>query len=312
MRKKIFVTGATGFIGANLVRRLMEEKYELHILKRKDSNIWRIKDIISNLYSHEVDLLEKKSLSRLLRKLKPKIIFHLANLGLYGGNDFPLEESVKINLLGTANLIESANQIDYECFVNTGSSSEYGDKTDPMHELSICEPNNNYALAKLASTLYAQIYAKKTRKPLTTLRLFSPFGPFDHPSRFITQTIFKLLKDKKISVNNSNAVRDYIFVDDITEAFIKCLENPDKISGEIFNIGSGKQTRIKDVLELLTKKLASKSQIVYDNSAKNKKIMWQANIQKAKQKLGWRPKKDLSQGLEKTIDWFKKNSHSYG
>lgn len=308
---KVLITGATGFVGSNLIYRLVHDNYEVHFFKRKNSSLWRIKDIISRLNSHEVDLQDKKRLLKILGEIKPKIIFHLANLGLYGGIDSPIEESIKINLLGTINLIESTHKIDYDCFINTGSSSEYGIKQSPMSEDDLCRPDSNYALTKLASSLWAQSYAVKNKKPLATLRLFSPFGPFDHPSRFITQTILNLIRGKDIYIKSSNAVRDYIFIEDVVEAFMLCIKNTHNLSGEIFNIGYGRQTTIRDVLELLTKQIDSNSRIFYEDSAKDKN-MWQANIQKAKKKLKWYPKKPLKDGLQETVDWFKKNVHFYG
>lgn len=309
--KKILVTGATGFIGANLVHRLVNESYQVHILKRKDSDIWRIKDIISKLYTHDINLTEKTHLTKLLKNIKPSVIFHLANLGLYRGIDPSIEKSIQINTFGTINLIESADQIDYECFINTGSSSEYGDKQSPMKETDCCEPTTNYALAKLAGTLYAQSYAKKTKKPLATLRIFSPFGPFDHPVRLITYTILKMLKGEKLLFHNPYAVRDYIFIEDVIDAYLLCIRQPYRLCGEIFNIGTGKQARIKDVIQLLSAEIGSKSSISWNNLSRKEKLLWQADIQKAKKQLGWGPKKTLEQGLKETINWFKQYSYLY-
>lgn len=309
--KKIFVTGATGFVGANLVRTLLKKNYEVHIIKRKNSDVWRIKDVLPKLHLHEIDLLEKRFLARLLQTLKPNVIFHLANLGLYGGIDAPLNKSLEVNLQGTVNLIEAADSIDYECFINTGSSAEYGDKNTPMKEDDVCQPTSNYALAKLASTLYAKSYATKTNKPLATLRLFSPFGPFDHPARFITETILKLLKGEEIYIKDPSAVHDYIFIEDVVSAFLQCIKNPKKLSREIINVGSGKQIQVKGVLELLTQNMVSNSKITYNDLSSDKKVMWQAGIKKAKQVLDWHPKTNLDQGLKKTIKWFEKNAYYY-
>lgn len=309
--KKILVTGATGFVGANLVRRLVKEKYELHILTRERSNVWRIKDIISKLHIHEIDLTEKKHLFKLMDRVRPNYIFHLANLGLYGGVDSPIKKSIEVNLLGLINLIESADKINYDYFINTGSSSEYGTKTVPIKETDFCQPETNYAITKLAATLFAQAYAKRNKKPLVTLRLFSPFGPFDHPSRLIPQIILKMLKDDDISITSPNNVRDYIFIEDVIEAYMLCMKNSGKLCGEVFNIGRGNQISIKDVLELLANLIGFKGKIRYQDKASDKKMVWQADILKAKQKLGWQPTKTLRSGLNKTVEWFKKNSNFY-
>lgn len=311
--KKILVTGATGFVGSNLIRKLLSKHHQVHILKRNSTNIWRIKDIISKLYVHEVDILDKENLSKLVKKVKPMVIFHLANLGSYGGVDPYIEPSLKINTLGTINLINSCDPIDYDCFINTGSSAEYGIKKKPMQETDLCEPITNYALSKLASTLYAQSYAKRTKKLLVTLRLFSPFGPYDHPARLIPNAIVKMLKGDALFVHNPFEVRDYIFVEDVIDAYLLCMKKAQYLSGEIFNIGSGKQTIIKDVIRLLSAELKSKSMICLNNNPvlNSNATLWQADIEKAKKQLGWYPKKTLIQALKETISWFKKQAYLY-
>jgi len=246
-----------------------------------------------------------------MNKVRPQFIFHLANLGLYGGIDSTLEESVKVNLFGTFNLIDGLEKVGYECFINTGSSSEYGIKTSPMAEDEICQPETNYALTKLAATLYAKSYAKINNKPIVTLRLFSPFGPFDHSSRFIAQAILKMQKGQTVSVRNPNALRDYIFIDDVIDAFTLCIKNYSKLSGEIINIGRGSQISMKYMVELLAKQIGSKTKIIFGKPIKDKN-MWQADIRRAKLKLGWTPKTNLAKGVRTTLEWFKQNSHYYG
>lgn len=307
--KKILVTGATGFIGANIVRKLITQNYQVHILKRKESEIWRVEDIISKLYIHEVNLLEKKKLSNIIHKIKPNVIFHLANLGLYAGIDPKIEDSIKINTFGTINLIQSLDSIDYECFINTGSSSEYGIKQSSMKETDTCEPTSNYAIAKLASTLYTTSYAKKTKKPLATLRIFSPYGEYDHPDRLISQAILKMIRGEQFFSDNPYSVRDYIFIEDVIDAYLLCMKNCQKISGEIFNIGSGKQIYIKDVIKLLANEIGTN--LVSWKTSKKNGVVWQADIRKAKKMLNWYPKKKLTEGLKQTIIWFKNNSFFY-
>lgn len=307
--KKVLVTGATGFIGSNLVRRLVNQNYQVHILKREKSNVWRIKDLISRLHIHDIDLLQKEKLSNILQKIKPNIIFHLANLGLYAGLDPNIEDSIKVNSFGTINLIEAAHLIDYDCFINTGSSSEYGIKQTPLNENDVCEPISNYAISKLAGTLYGTSYAKRTRKPLATFRIFSPYGPYDYRDRLISQVILKIIKGERFFSNNPSDVRDYIFINDVVEAYLLCITNNKEISGEIINIGSGKQSYIKDVIRLLTTEMGTN--LVSYNRSKRHNIIWQADITKARKILGWQPRKNLREGLKQTILWFKKNSYLY-
>ena len=237
----VFVTGATGFIGSHLVRTLLKNSFNTHILYRPTTSSSRLNEVLSKTTKHNVDICDNKSLENLFKVIQPEYIFHLANIGIYGGNESPDEDVVKVNLLGTVNLLQASKDLPYKLFVNTGSSSEYGRKSKKMKENDSCLPESTYGITKLASTLYAQNFAKKTNKPVLTLRLFSPYGSHDDPSRFISIVIKKALANEVIKLTNPRNVRDFIFIDDVINAYLSCIKNKSKLSGEIINIGSGNQ-----------------------------------------------------------------------
>jgi len=191
--KKILITGATGFVGANLLRKLIDSKNDIHVIIRSTSNLWRINDIIDKVNAHVCDLTNRESVEKLVLKIKPQIIFHLA---VYGGYQFQ-EESLKIidtNLIGIINLLNACCKIGFECFINTGSSSEYGLKNKPMSENDLLEPINDYGIAKAAATLYCQAIGRRENLPIFTLRLFSPYGYYEGPTRLIPYLIISCLK----------------------------------------------------------------------------------------------------------------------
>jgi len=305
-----FVTGATGFVGSHLVRRLLEGKFETHILTRTTSSQWRISDLKDKVYNHHADLCDKKLLSDVIKDVNPTHIFHLAVAGVYGGAHLPDKNLFEINTFGTLNLIEAANAIDYHAFINTGSSAEYGKKLNPMAEEDVCEPITAYGIAKLASTLYASFVGKTQSRPIITLRLFSPFGPYDDSSRLITYTINQAIRNDCIKLGNPNSVRDFIYISDIIEAYIQSLAKASLYKGEIFNIGSGNEYSAKTVVDAIKQLLSSECATEWNNSGNFRlweSVRWQADIAKAQALLEWKPATTLEHGLAETIQWFKEN-----
>jgi nucleoside-diphosphate-sugar epimerase len=313
MKNRVLITGATGFVGANLARRLVKEGYDVHILTRKTSNKWRLFNVLSRLHDHIVDLREDTKLKKIIIKIKPNIIFHLATSGIYGGRHLAEKELIEINLLGTINLINACNDLDYKCFINTGSSSEYGPKDNPMRESDICGPINVYGITKLASTLYCNFIAKTDNKPIVTFRLFSPFGPYDDRSKLMTYAIINALQNKELSLANPDAVRDYVYIDDVLDLYIKCIDKVEEFKGEVFNVGRGSQTKISyvvnKVLELTNSTSLIKWNAVLPRSFDTKR--WEADINKTCKYFNWKPRYSVDRGLEKTTTWFENNLSLY-
>jgi len=145
--KRIIITGGTGFIGANLTRRVLSDGNDVHLLVRPQHNPWRVEDIRPHVHIHEVTFEDKESLHKTLLDIKPDWIFHLAAHGAYSWQtDF--QQMMQTNILGTVNLVESCVQIGFEAFVNTGSSSEYGYKDHAPSETESLEPNSHYDLSQ--------------------------------------------------------------------------------------------------------------------------------------------------------------------
>jgi len=313
-KKIVLVTGATGFVGSNIVRRLVEEKkFAVHILARKISNFWRIRDLLNEVNLHEVALAESTLLKRTIKTIKPEVIFHLANAPLYQGTQSKKSDYINTNFAGTVNLIDACGEVNYKCFVNTGSSAEYGPKNRPMRETDVCLPLSLYAVSKLAGTTYSHYIGKTTSHPIINFRLFSPFGPYDDPKRLIVEIIANALQNKPIFLSIKEAVRDYIYINDVVDAYLAVIERADKYKGGIFNIGSGRETRVKEVVETVLKLTDSKSKIKWGvfSSRSFESPKWQADITKTKRYLRWWPRYSLEKGLKETINWFRKNISLY-
>lgn len=311
MKNRVLVTGATGFVGSNLVRRLVKEGYEVHILTRKTSNMWRLKDIYSSLIDHKVDLSDKDDLLNAVTKINPNNICHLA---IYGGYPSQNEDEkiLKTNLNGTINLLSALEGIDYDCFINTGSSSEYGKKEFIMKETDICEPNTVYGIAKLSSTLYCNHISAKENKNIGTIRLFSVYGDYEEKGRLIPTLFINLLNGENVKLGNPAAVRDFVYIDDVVEAYISILKNPEKIKGKIFNISSGNQISIGEISEKVKSILNSSCLLDFGNLSGRTfdSTTWLGDSSLFRETFNWAPKK-IDEGLKKSAEWFSKNLNLY-
>ncbi|NQS89726.1 GDP-mannose 4,6-dehydratase [Patescibacteria group bacterium] len=312
--KKILITGSTGFIGANLLHRLVHSSNDIHIILRKTSNIWRISDIIDKVNKHFCDLTDRKSTKKLVSKINPQIIFHLA---IYGGYPFQREfiKIITTNFIGTVNLLDACVEAGFECFVNTGSSSEYGIKNKPMSESNLLEPINDYGVAKAAATLYCQTVGRRESLPIFTLRLFSPYGYYEEPTRLIPYLIAACLKKKDLKLTNPYAVRDFNFIEDVIGAYIKTVNQKENIlPGDIFNVGNGEQRSVQEIFKLV-KKLTGYRKEPHWGKVKirdsDKARIWIADNSKIKKIIGWKPQYTIENGLRKTIDWFKEYLNLY-
>jgi nucleoside-diphosphate-sugar epimerase len=307
--KKVLVTGATGFVGAVLAKKLVTLGYDVSIILRKQSNCWRIKDIKNDLTIYDADLKDFSGILNVIQKIKPEIIFHLAS---FGGHSFQKDsqEIIYSNFLGTINLLKACQTIDFESFVNTGSSSEYGIKTKPMNEMDSVQPIGDYGVSKTAATLFCQSEAIQKNLPIVNLRIFSPYGPWDEQTRFIPYVIKGILENVPIKLSCPSFVRDYIYIEDILQVYLKFL-NRTSFKGEIFNVGSGQQISLGNIVEIIKTKTSSNPYIEWE-AIPNKQIepkVWQADIDKAKTLLGFTPNYSLEDGLEKTINWIKERGY---
>lgn len=280
--------------------------YNINLIVKKNTNLWRLKDIVSKIRIHKVDLLDKLKLSGTVSKIKPEIIIHLATYSDYR-NQRTIKQMVNLNIEGTLNLLMVTKDIDYSVFINTGSSSEYGFKNKPMNENDLLEPISFYAATKASATLLCQVFAKEFKKPIVTLRPFSVYGPYEKKDRFIPTIIKAVIEHKPISLTSEKQCRDFIYIDDVIDAYIKVIKNGKSLAGQILNIGTGKQYDNNDVVKTLFKAVGETVSI--KKGAFPKRLWdtpyWVANISKTNKLLKWKPQFSLEEGLKKTYSWYK-------
>ena len=248
--RRALVTGATGFIGANLARRLVRDGHDVHLLVRPADARWRIDPIVKDLRLHEVTLEDQERVEDVVTNIEPEWVFHLAAYGSYSSQK-DVQAIVATNYNGTVNLVEACLKTDFEAFVNAGSSSEYGHKDHAPSESELTEPNSHYAATKAAATLYCRFTAEQTKRRLSTLRLYSVFGPWEDPTRLLPTLVIYGLRGELPPLVSPSIARDYVYVDDAVDAFILAAQTPTEDPGPVLNVGTGVQTSLDQLVQLV-------------------------------------------------------------
>ncbi len=303
--KRVVVTGATGFVGANLTRRLLGEGHEVHLLLREKHNDWRIYSIKNDVYTHIVNFNDVDALSSTVSSIRPDWIFHLVAYGAYSSQN-NLNQMIETNLVATANLVNVCVKLGFEIFINTGSSSEYGYKDHAPSEFEYLEPNSAYAITKTSATHYCSWVAQSESVCITTLRLYSVYGPYEEPTRLIPNVIIEGINGGLPPLASPNIARDFIFIDDILNAYQKVAENPLIVNNKVYNVGTGIQTNLAEVIEQASQILPIKVKPDW-GSMENRRWdtnVWMADITRISKDLNWQPKYLFEDGFRKNVDWF--------
>ncbi len=303
--KRVLVTGASGFVGANLVRRLLRDGHETHLLLRPSHQSWRIEEIAGDVRAHEADMEDVEGVRRVVMEVKPDWVFHLAAYGAYP-NQTGLARMLTTNLVGCAALVDACVETGTESFVHTGSSSEYGYKDHATIEDEALEPNSHYAITKASATDYCQWAALDRDLNAITVRLYSIYGPFEEPTRLIPTLIVHGLQGKLPPLVSPRIARDFVYVDDAVDAMLQVAAAPSIPRGAIYNICSGVQSTLADVVEVARKLMGISAEPIWSSMPDRSwdTDRWVGSPQRIEREIGWRAQTTFQEGLKQTIGWF--------
>jgi len=306
---RILITGATGFVGSHLTRRLTQEGLEVGIIKRKNSNIWRIKDLLNKIVAYDIDLQDSQGASKVVSLFRPDVIYHLATYYAVEHKSEEISLMFNTNVLGTVNLLEASKNSKVKLFVNTSSCFVYKVSKGKLKENSVLEPLNLYALTKIQAEEACGFYAEKYGLKTTTFRIFSPYGPADHERRLIPYVIKSFLAGEKPEMTTGKQKWDFVYVDDIVDAYLKLLLVLNLLKNhEIFNIGTGDPVSVREVVYKIKEIVGTNIEPFWGVIPHRKNEVWFicAEVTKAKKILKWQPKTDiLKEGLKHTVEWYK-------
>lgn len=223
--------------------------------------------------------------------------------------DHPVE-GAKVNIEGLLNVVEEAKDSDVEKIVYASTSSMYGSIEPPHAEHSGEKPTNLYTASKMSRELYAKVYSKQTDMHFTGLRYFSVYGPHekskDEYANVLTQFMWKMMKgERPVIWGSGTRSRDFTYVKDIARANILASELDESTNGEVFNIGTGKDTSFNDLMNKLNQELGESITPKYvEHPRENPVQTTKADYSKASKLLGYEPEYSLEDGIRETKRYY--------
>ena len=322
MKKKIFITGAEGFIGSNLVEKLLELDFRVTclVLYNSFNNPGWLKEILTkknkNLKIIYGDIRDTEQMKNVLKN--QDIIVNLAALiGIPYSYHTP-RSYFETNIFGLMNILEAVNKNKIKKIIHVSTSEVYGSpQYIPIDEKHRYYGQSPYSASKISADQLALSYYNSFGTPVTIIRPFNTFGPRQSLRAIIPTLITQYLNNYNyIKIGSLNTIRDLTYIDDTVDAFIKLILTKKKTSGEVINLGTGYGLSIKSLNQKILKLINIKKKILIDkkrlrpkNSEVDKLI---ANNNKAIKILKWYPKydkKNIDIALKKTINWFSKKEN---
>jgi len=305
---KVFITGATGFIGENLVSKLLEHGHEVYALCRSvtDRKLTLPKEV-NIVYG---DISESHLLKKAIGLIKPEVVIHLAaSSSVFYGHSHP-EENFETTVLGTINIQKACENKGFlEKFVFAGTSEEYGNQQDfPIREDAPLRPNQPYAIAKVAADYYLKYCRDSQGFPSVTLRPFNTYGRVKNLT-FITERIIKqMLTEKQVVLGNPEPIRDFLYLDDHVDGYIRTVETPYHVfedsNVKALNLCTSVGTSIRELAEMIKGIVGFNGEILWNktNIRLTEIIKLVGDYSLATETLGWKPKTMLSEGLKQTVE----------
>lgn len=336
--KTVLVTGAAGFIGSNLVKRILEEEESVQVVGIDNMNDYydvRLKEFrLAELLEDKRfvfvkgSIADKELITTVYGKYKPQIVVNLAaQAGVRYSITNP-DAYIEANLIGFYNILEACRHYEVEHLVYASSSSVYGSNTKVPYSTDdkVDNPVSLYAATKKSNELLAHAYSKLYNIPSTGLRFFTVYGPAGRPDMAYFGFTNKLIKGENIQIYNyGNCKRDFTYVDDIVEGVLRVMQKaPDKKTGEdglpispyaVYNIGNNQPENLLDFVTILQEELVRAGVLPedYDFEAHKELVAMQpgdvpvtyADTSALERDFGFKPSTSLRDGLRKFAEWYK-------
>lgn len=328
--KTIFVTGAVGFIGSYLCKKLLETEKDITVIgidcitdyydvSLKEERLKMLSSFGNKFIFHKTDIADKSELDNLFKKYMPKVVVNLAaQAGVRYSITNP-ESYIHSNIIGFYNILEACRNFPVEHLVYASSSSVYGSnkKVPYSTEDKVDNPVSLYAATKKSNELFAHSYSKLYKIPSTGLRFFTVYGPMGRPDMAYFKFTNKLVKGEPIQIYNmGDMYRDFTYVDDIVTGIVNVMQKTpelteDGVPYKVYNIGNNKPESLMYFVDTLEDCLLKEG--VLKVKGKRELLPMQpgdvyqtfADVTDLEKDFGFKPTTSLKEGLEKFVDWYK-------
>lgn len=309
---KVLVTGGAGFIGNHLALRLLADGHEVVIVDNvnpyydptlKEARLKRLPETVK---VYRVDITDFTALEEIFKENNFDAVAHLA---AQAGVRYSLENPftyAQTNYVGTLNILECVKRYAVKHVVCASTSSVYGNNKDmPFEETSRVEtPMSVYAATKRGTELLGYTYNHLFGLNATFLRFFTVYGPWGRPDMALFLFTKAILNDEPIELfNGGDMKRDFTYVDDIVEGFVRALDKPN--GHQIFNLGNGKPVHLRDFLTIIETEIGKKAKIIEKPIQPGDVPETYANVSKAKELLGFEAKVSVEQGVQNFVAWYR-------
>ena len=309
--RKLLATGGAGFIGSEFVRQGVERGYEIAVIDKLSyaGDMERLKNAQGNITFYKVDVTDRESVGEVFRKERPDIVVHWAAESHVDRSILDASPFLDTNIKGTQVLLDIARQHEIKKFINISTDEVYGDLEEEgqFYETTPLNPSSPYSVSKASADMLGRAYHRTYGLPVITIRPSNNYGPWQYPEKLIPVVVLKALNDQKVPVYaKGQNVREWLFVSDCAEAVFETVEKGR--AGEIYNVGSGEEKRNIDVVKTILKILGKTEDLIeFVKDRLGHDFRYSLNSDRIRQEIGWKPKVQFSEGIEKTVKWYLDN-----